>query len=183
MRIYTCAILPKSFLTLLPLILVWNALFAQQPYPPSQTYPQHIPAVYLLNITPKNGGKSYTLFHRAKVIVLLGDGKQVKGKVKGVSHDSISIDFKSYAIDDIQELRFNQGSALGIIAAGAMLVGVGAIAIAGPADERNSTEDVIFWSGVGLAAAGLITAIPTYFLKKKFNRADYDFTSVMIGSY
>jgi hypothetical protein len=165
------------------LILIGNAAYSQQPYPPTQTYPQHTQAIYLLSITPKNGGKSYTLFHKAKVILSMADGKDVKGKVKGVSHDSISVEYKSYAIADITELRFNQGSVIGLVAAGALLLGVTAIAVVGSSDQRTSTEDAIFWTGVGLASAGLITLIPTHFIKKRFSSSEYDFTAVMIGSY
>jgi len=161
-------------------ILFGSDARAQQPNPSSNIHPQGMPGVYLLSITPKNGGKSYTLFHKSKVGITLSDGREVKGKVRGVSRDSISIDYKSYEISSIRELRYNQGSALGIAAAGAMLVGVGAIALAGQGDSRN---DAVFWTGVGLAVAGAVTLIPLRLIKKKFSSTDYDFTPVLVGSY
>lgn len=176
--------IPFGFiLAFFSILLICDAAHAQQPYPPYATNPDHYVGVYLLSITPKNGGKSYTLFHKTKVIMTMPGNKEVKGKVRGVSRDSISIEYKSYAIDDIQNLKFSQGSTLGLVAAGAMLVGVVAIAVVGTKDTRTSTEDAIFWSGVGLAAAGAITLIPTHFLKKSFDRSEYEFTAVMVGSY
>jgi hypothetical protein len=158
---------------------IFTNAWAQQPAAPQNRQPsRNLPGVYLLSIIPKEGGKSYTLFHRTKVQITFVNGRQIKGKVSGVSRDSVSINFNSFAISDISELRFSQGSTIGLIAAGAMLVGVAAIAIVGSKDNRSSTEEAIFWSGVGLAAAGAITLIPTHFIKKKFSSLDYEFRAV-----
>lgn len=155
---------------------------AQQPNPPADVRPQG-GGVYLLSIAPRSGGKSYTLFHRTKVSIKMNDGKEFKGKVRGVSQHEISIDYKSYPIDGIQEIRFTPGSSLGLVAAGALLVGMTAVAVTASTSAESSTEDAIFWTGVGLAAAGFITLIPTHFIKKKFSSAEYEFTAVMVGSY
>jgi len=166
----------------LSFILCSHKVFSQQPAPPSNIHPQHITPIFLLNIVPKNGGKSYTLFHKTKVIMTLKDGTAVTGRVRGVSHDSISIDFKSFGVNDIDELRFNPGSALGLAAAIATTVGLVAIAVTIDA-KRSGTEDAVLYGGIGLAAVGGALLIPTYFVKKRFNSTEYDFTSVMIGGY
>jgi hypothetical protein len=156
--------------------------FSQQPNPPSNTRPQQVTAVYLLNIVPKDGGKSFTLFHKTKVIMTMNDGRAVTGKVAGVGRDSISIDYKSYAVKDIAELRFNPGSALGVAAAIATTIGLVGIALT--IDNRDSdAEKAVFYGGIGLAVVGGITLIPTYFLKKRFNSNEYVFSTVMIGGY
>ncbi len=156
---------------------------AQQPNATSGNDSKNFPGVYLLSITPKSGGKSYTLFHRTKVQLTMNDGREIKGKVRGVSQNEISIEYKSYPIDGISEIRFSPGSSLGLVAAGAMLVGVTMVAVAGPADSRSSSEETIFWGGIGLAAAGFATLIPTYFMKKKFSANEYEFTSVLVAGY
>ena len=156
---------------------------AQQPNATSGNDSKNFPGVYLLSITPKSGGKSYTLFHRTKVQLTMNDGREIKGKVGGVSQNEISIEYKSYPIDGISEIRFSPGSSLGLVAAGAMLVGVTMVAVAGPADSRSSSEETIFWGGIGLAAAGFATLIPTYFMKKKFSANEYEFTSVLVAGY
>ena len=156
--------------------------FSQQPNPPSNIPPQHITPMFLLNIVPKNGGKSYTLFHKTKVSMILKNGETVSGKVRGVSRDSIAIDFKGFAVNDIDELRFNPGSALGVAAAIATTIGLIAIAVTIDS-ERSDAENAVLYGGIGLAAVGGVLLIPTYFVKKHFTSAQYDFTSVMIGGY
>jgi hypothetical protein len=173
---------------ILPFLILMCSLIpvtavAQQPNPPSDSRPEEIPGVYLLSITPYGGGKSYTLFHRTKVIIKMTDGREIKGKVRGVSLNEISIDYKSYPIDGIGEIRFTPGSSLGLVAAGALLVGMTAVAITASTGTESATEEVIFWSGLGLAAAGFITLIPTHFIKKSFNSTEYQFTAVLVGSY
>jgi hypothetical protein len=169
------------------LILILAFLFSIEPVtaqqPSNVGTQQQTPGVYLLSISPKAGGKSYTLFHRTKVQLILNDGKEIKGKVRGVSQDAISIDYVSYPIADLHELRFSPGSVIGLIAAGAMLVGVTTVAIMATKDPLTSTDEVILWSGAGLAVAAAITLIPTSIIKKKFNIQDYDFTAVMVSGY
>lgn len=156
--------------------------FPQQPYPQSNVHPQHVTPIYLLNIVPKNGGKSYTLFHKSKVNMTMKNGTTVNGKVRGVSHDSISIGLRSFAVNDIDELRFNPGSALGLTAAIATTAGL--IAIAVTIDSKNSdARDAALYGGIGLAAIGGAVLIPTYFVKKRFASSEYDFTSVLMGGY
>lgn len=148
--------------------------------------PKHLTPFYLLNITPKNGGKTFTLFSKTKVIMTMENGLKVNGKVRGVGRDSISIDYKSFAVKDISELRYNPGSALGVAAAIATTIGLIAIATTvdgGKDGERSSTEDTILFAGIGLAVIGGTALIPTYFVKKRFSRNEYDFTAVMIGGY
>ena len=169
---------------LVTLLFIFSSqkVFSQQPNPPSNIHPQQITPIYLLNIVPKNGGKSYTLFHKTKVMMTLKDGTAVNGRVRGVSHDSISIDFRSFGVKDIDELRFHPGSALG--AAGAIATTIGLIAIAATIDAKSSdTRNAVLYGGIGLAAVGGGLLIPTYFVKKRFSSNEYDFTSVMIGGY
>jgi len=167
---------------ILPFIFSSQNIFSQQPSPPSNIHPQHITPMYLLNIVPKNGGKSYTLFHKTKVNMTLKNGTTITGKVRGVSHDSISLDYKSFAVSDIDELRYNPGSALGAAAAIATTLGLIAIAVTIDADHTDARNAVLY-TGIGLAVVGGAVLIPTYFVKKRFTSAQYDFTSVMIGGY
>jgi hypothetical protein len=179
---YFCKNFFLTLIIFLPCIFLSQKTYSQQPSPPSNIHPQHITPMYLLNIVPKNGGKSYTLFHKTKVNMTLKNGTIVSGKVRGVSRDSIAIDLKSYAVSDIDELRFNPGSALGVAAAIATTLGL--IAIAATIDaEQTDTRNAILYTGIGLAVVGGALLIPTYFVKKKFTSAQYDFASVMIGGY
>src|ERR1043165_3955070 len=106
------------------LIFCSQKTFSQQPGPSPNIHTQHVTPIFLLNIVPKNGGKSYTLFHKTKVSMTLSNGTSVSGRVRGVSRDSISVDFKSFAVKDIDDLRFNPGSALGVGAAIATTLGL-----------------------------------------------------------
>ncbi len=160
--------------------------FSQQPNLQSNIHATHVTPVFLLSITPKNGGKSYTLFHKTKVSMKLKDGTEVNGKVLGVSHDSIAVDSKSFAVKDIDELSFNPGSIIGVIAAVATTVGLIAIAITvdgGKDGIRSSEENTVFYSGIGFAVVGGAVLIPKYFIKKHFTGSEYDFAAVMIGGY
>ena len=153
--------------------------YAQQPAMPT-TVQQHQIQVYMLSITPKNGGKSFSLYQKTKLQLTLGN-QVVKGKLRGVSKDSIAIDEGSYAVKDIDEITYNPGTALGVAAAIATAVGVGMIAFTadgGKDKERDDTENAIFYSGIGLAVAGGVALIPTYFIKKHFTREKYDFITV-----
>lgn len=159
---------------------------AQDPIPPSKDHLKHFTPVFLLNITPKSGGKTYTLFNKTRVIMTMENGTEVSGKVRGVGRDSISIDYRSFAIKDISQIRFNPGSALGLAAAIATTVGLLAIAVSadgGKDGERSSTENTLFFGGIGLTVVGAAVLIPNYFVKKRFSRHEYDFTAVMIGGY
>ena len=160
--------------------------FGQEPNPPSNNHLKHFTPVFLLNITPKNGGKTYTLFNKTRVILTTANGAEVKGRVRGVGRDSISIDYKSFAVKDISELRFNPGSALGLAAAIATTAGLVAIAVSvdgGKDGVRSSTENTILFGGIGLTVVGAAVLIPTYFIKKRFSSSEYNFTAVMIGGY
>ena len=99
-----------------------------------------------------------------------------------MSRDSISIDFRSFSVKDIDELRFNPGSALG--AAAAIATTIGLVAIAVTIDAKSSdARNAVLYGGIGLAAVGGALLVPTYFVKKHFSSNEYDFTSVMIGGY
>ena len=168
---------------LLSLLLMSN-LQAQEPLPPTIAKPPRGNPVYMLNIVPKEEGKTHTLFSKTKVIIQLQSGNEIRGRMSGVTQDSISIDYRSYPVKDILEIRYNPGTTLGAIAAIATTIGVAAVAITvngGKDKERDQTEDAIFYSGVGLAVAGGITLIPTYFVKKKFTVEKYDFMTVRLG--
>jgi hypothetical protein len=167
-------------------VLFSQSCFAQDPNPPPNSNLKHFTPVFLLNITPKSGGKTYTLFSKTRVTMAMENGTEVSGRVRGVGRDSISIDYKSFAVKDISELRFNPGSALGVAAAIATTAGLVAIAVSvdgGKDGVRSSTENTIFFGGIGLTVIGAAVLIPTYFIKKRFSRSEYDFTAVMIGGY
>ncbi len=109
---------------------------------------------------------------------MMNDGHEVSGKVIGVGRDSISVAYHSLAIKDISEIVFKPGSTLGVIAAIATTVGLATIAL-----TIDKQQDGFLFGGIGLAAAGGIVLIPTYFLKKHFNSSEYELTAVMIGSF
>ncbi|MEO6168441.1 MAG: hypothetical protein ABIO46_09390, partial [Chitinophagales bacterium] len=100
------------------LSLILNHALAQKPgLPPTTSQRPHPPAVYLLNLTPLDGGKPYTLFRNTKVRATLVNGTDVSGKVRAITKDSVYIDSRFYALKDITEFRFNPGTALGAAAA------------------------------------------------------------------
>ncbi len=103
------------------------------------------------------------------------------GKVFGIGRDSIAINSQSFAIKDVEEVSFNPGSISGVIAAVATTAGLVAIAIT--IDSKEPSADAILYGGIGLAIIGGAVLIPTYFLKKHFTTAEYEFTPVMIGGY
>jgi hypothetical protein len=146
---------------------------------------QPITAVYVLNIIPVGDGKSYTIIDKSKVVITFKDGKTISGKVKGFSKDSINIDYRNFSVKDIDELKYNPGTVLGAAAAIVTAVGVAAIAVTsngGKDNVRDATEDAIFYTGIGMAAIGGLTLIPTYFVKKRFSSHQYDFVTEMVGS-
>ncbi|MCY7409940.1 MAG: hypothetical protein LH473_06685 [Chitinophagales bacterium] len=159
--------------------------FAQQAKVPIIARPpQPITAVYQLDIVPVAGGKTFTIYNKTKVWITFKNGKSISGKVKGVGKDSINIDYRNYAVRDIDELKYNPGSALGAAAAIATAVGVAAIALTadgGKDNVRDGTENAIFYTGVTLSVAGGITLIPTYFIKKRFSKHQYDFNTVQMN--
>lgn len=159
--------------------------FAQQAKVPIIARPpQQRSAIYQLDIVPVAGGKTFTIYNKTKVWLTFKNGKSISGKVKGVGKDSINIDYRNYAVRDIDELKYNPGSALGAAAAIATAVGVAAIALTadgGKNNVRDGTENAIFYSGVTLAVAGGITLIPTYFIKKRFSKHQYDFNTVQVN--
>ena len=181
-------VLKFSIALLFAFFLNNGASFGQQPnkLPPKTSPRPHTPPVYLLNLTPVKGGKSYTLFRNTKVHATLNNGTEIHGKVKTVSKDSIFIDTRYYAIADITEFRYNPGTALGAVAGVGALAGIATIAITangGKDGERSNGEDIAFWSGVGLTAVSGALLIPNYFIKKKFPRTRYDYRTTQIGGY
>lgn len=165
------------FLTIISALLHPPFIDAQQPV---ATQPQYS-TPYMLNLVPKKGGKSYSLYHKTKVTLKLSNQVVVKGKVRGVSKDSIAINEKTVAIADIDDISYNPGTALGVAAAIATTAGVGMIAFTadgGKDNTRDDTENAIFYTGIGLTVAGGIALIPTYFIKKHFTRNNYYFTTV-----
>ncbi len=153
--------------------------------PPVNSSRQSSSPVYLLNLTPIGGGKSYTLFRNTKVHVTSNDGTEFSGKVRIVSKDSILVDSRKYAVADITGLRFNPGTTLGAISAIGAVVGIAIIAVTvgGKDKERSQGEDVAFWGGVGLTAVSGAFLIPNYFIRKNFVRTKYEFRTIQIGSY
>lgn len=183
MNVFTFAISP-----LLAFLIFTGSLFGQQPntLPPKTSPRPHTPPVYLLNLTPIKGGKSYTLFRNTKVHATLNDGTEIHGKVKTVSKDSIFIDTRYYAIADITEFRYNPGTILGAVAGVGALAGIATIAVTangGKDGERSDGEEIAFWSGVGLTVVSGAVLIPNYFIKKKFPRTKYDYRTTQIGGY
>ncbi|MEO5674393.1 MAG: hypothetical protein ABIQ74_07075, partial [Chitinophagales bacterium] len=167
----------KQGLLIIFLVLFISAVgFSQQPKPQPNIHPQQITPVYLLSITPRDGGKAYTLFHKTKVMMRTKDGRVASGKVFGIGRDSIAINSQSFAIRDIDEVSFNPGSITGVIAAIATTAGLLAIAIT--IDSKDPSTDAILYGGIGLAIIGGAVLIPTYFLKKHFTTAKYEFTPV-----
>ncbi|HUM48176.1 MAG TPA: hypothetical protein PLD84_14695 [Chitinophagales bacterium] len=169
------------------LLLIFSDAVAQKPgLPPTTSQRPHTPPVYLLNLTPLDGGKPYTLFRNTKVHATLVNGVDVSGKVRAIAKDSVYIDSRFYALKDITEFRFNPGTALGAAAAIGALAGITTIAITangGKDGERSDGENIAFWSGVGLTAVSGALLIPNYFIKKKFPRTKYDFRTIQIGGY
>lgn len=164
--------------------LIVKISHAQQPALPSVAHRSNLPPVYLLNLTPLHGGKTYTLFRKTKVVIHLNNGNEFSGKVRTVSKDSIYLNEKGYAVADIRELRFNPGTTLGAVSAVGACIGIAAIAVTadgGKDGVRSEGENIVFWSGVGLAATGLALSIPNYFIKKKFTRVKYDFRTIQVG--
>lgn len=154
--------------------------------PPNTIQRPSVPPVYLLNLTPKKGGKPYTLFRNTKVHATLSNGTAVTGKVRTISKDSIYIENRYYALNDITEFRFNPGTVLGAAAAIGACAGIATIAITaggGKDGVRSDTENIAFWSGVGVTTVSLALLVPNYFVKKKFSRTKYDFRIVQIGGY
>ena len=163
-----------------------NQLFSQQPNVPLIAKPlQPMAAIYVLKIIPVAEGKTYTIIDKSKVVLTFKNGTSVSGKVKGVSKDSINIDYRNFSVKDIDELKYNPGTALGAAAAIVTTLGVAAIAFTadgGKDKERDGTEDAIFYAGIGMAVIGGITLIPTYFVKKRFSSHQYDFVTLIYGS-
>lgn len=154
--------------------------------PPTTAQRPPSPPVYLLNLTPLDGGKPYTLFRNTKVHATLINGVVISGKVKAISKDSIYIDSRFISLNDITEFRFNPGTALGAAAAIGFAAGIATIAITangGKDGERSDGEEIAFWSGVGVAVVSGVLLIPNYFIKKKFPRTKYDYRTIQIGGY
>src|SRR4030095_2540048 len=150
-------------------LLLFGFLFlkfcnAQQPLPPNVAQRPKAPPVYLLNLTPISGGKTYSLFRNTKVVAKLNDGTEAAGKIKTVSRDSIYIDNRNYAVADINEFRFNPGTALGAASAICACVGLATVAVVltidgGSSSERSEGENIALWTGAGLAVVGLAYSI------------------------
>jgi hypothetical protein len=133
-----------------------------------------------------DGGKPYTLFRNTKVHATLINGVIVSGKVKAISKDSIYIDSRFIALNDITEFRFNPGTALGAAAAIGLAAGIATIAFTangGKDGERSDGENIAFWSGVGVTVVSGALLIPNYFIKKKFPRTKYDYRTIQVGGY
>ena len=176
----------KWWLIAVVFISIGKISLAQHPGVPMNAQRPPSPPVYLLNLSPVKGGKTYTLYRNSKVRMELNNGTDVRGKVRNVSRDSVYVTDANYAIADLSTIRYNPGTALGVAAAIGACVGIAAIAFTangGQDGERSDTENAIFWTGVGVAATGLIISIPTYFIKKKFTREEYDFRTIQIGGY
>lgn len=166
-------------------LLVTDCIAQQPQLPPTAQRPKP-PPVYLLNLTPLQGGKAYTIFRNTKVRIKLKDGNEISGKVRTVFKDSILISNRNYAIADVNEFRFNPGTTVGAISAIAACAGIATIAVTvngGKDGERSDGENIAFWSGVVVATAGLALSIPNYFIKKKFTREKYDFRTTQVGGY
>lgn len=168
------------------LMLIGSAAsWAQNPVlPPTTSQRPHTPPVFLLNLTPLDGGKPYTVFRNTKVQATLVNGVVVTGKVKAITRDSIYINNSFYALNNITEFRFNPGTALGAAAAIGACIGIGTIAVTaggGKDGERSDGEEIAFWSGVGITAVSAALLIPNYFIKKRFPRTRYDFRTIQIG--
>lgn len=170
---------------LLPIFTLMNTAHAQQPaLPPTTSQRPHTPPVYLLNLTPLDGGKPYTLFRNTKVHATLTNATEISGKVKAITKDSIYIDSRFYAIKDVTEFRFNPGTTLGAAAAIGAVLGIATIAVtAGGGKDGifSDGESIALWSGIGLTAVSGAILIPNYFIKKRFPRTKYDFRTIQIG--
>ena len=88
----------------------------------------------------------------------------------------------------LSEFRFNPGTTIrrGICDWGLRVGIAAAIAITangGKDGERSDGEEVVFWSGVTLAAAGLAVIDSELFYQEKFSREKYDFRTIQIGGY
>lgn len=176
----------KIFVAAGILMLIGSAAsWAQNPVlPPTTSQRPHTPPVFLLNLTPLDGGKPYTVFRNTKVQATLVNGVVVTGKVKAITRDSIYINSSFYSLNNITEFRFNPGTALGAAAAIGACIGIGTIAVTaggGKDGERSDGEEIAFWSGVGITAVSAALLIPNYFIKKKFPRTRYDFRTIQIG--
>ena len=102
----------------------------------------------------------------------------ISGRVDFIFKDAIEINNSNIPISAIKEIRYNPGSVIGIISAAAVLVGLAAVAFTaggGKNGEMSSSENTIFYTGIGLIAAGGISLIPNYFIKKKFDLQHYEF--------
>ncbi|MBX7110079.1 MAG: hypothetical protein K1X61_15625 [Chitinophagales bacterium] len=168
------------------IILVCSvAAWAQNPVlPPTTSARPHTPPVFLLNLTPLDGGKPFTVFRNTKVHATLVNGVIISGKVKAITRDSIYVNSSFYALSDITEFRFNPGTALGAAAAIGACVGIATIAITaggGKDGERSDGEEIALWSGVGITVVSAALLIPNYFIKKRFPRTKYDFRTIQIG--
>ncbi|MBK9732939.1 MAG: hypothetical protein IPO83_16935 [Chitinophagaceae bacterium] len=168
------------------ILFIFQSATAQNPgLPPTGQRPKP-PPVYLLNLTPLDGGKPYTLFRNTKVHATLVNGTDISGKVKAVTRDSIYIDSRFYGLRDITEFRFNPGTVLGAAAAIGACAGIVTIAITangGKDGERSDGENIAFWSGVGVTVVSAALLVPNYFIKKRFPRTKYDFRTIQIGTF
>ncbi|MBA3649494.1 MAG: hypothetical protein H0W62_13245 [Chitinophagales bacterium] len=154
----------------------------------AQTHETNAPALlrpvqYVITLAPVNGGKAYHVYRNAKIVANLNNGVLISGKVRAISKDSISLDYKNYAISSITNFKFNPGNALGVAAAIGAVIGLAAIAFTASSkdNQRSSAEDAIFYSGIGLTAVSVALLIPNYFIKKNFPRTKYEYIPVALN--